>query len=153
MENQINNIIMKQGVIIAVDFDGTIVTHEYPRIGTLIPGAKETIQCLQENGYKEFLYTMRSHRLDHGQDHLDEAVRFLYENNIDLDGTNYSPEQFSDSPKQYAHVYIDDSALGCPLYRFKGSWAANWRIIANQLYNKHMLTDDQLTYIANHCSY
>lgn len=153
MEKQINNTIMRQGVIIAVDFDGTIVTHEYPRIGTLIPGAKETIQCLQENGYKVFLYTMRSHRLDHDQDHLDEAVRFLYENGIDLDGTNYSPEQFSDSPKQYAHVYIDDSALGCPLYRFKGSWAADWCMIAEQFYNKHMLTDDQLTYIAGHCSY
>lgn len=54
MEKRINNIKMKEGIIVAVDFDGTIVTHDYPRIGTLIPGAKETIKCLQDNGYKVF---------------------------------------------------------------------------------------------------
>ena len=147
-----NNIKMKDGIIVAVDFDGTIVTHDYPRIGTLIPGAKETIKCLQDNGYKVFLYTMRSHRLDNGQDHLDDAIKFLYDNGIALDGINYSPEHFSDSPKQYAHVYIDDSALGCPLYRFKNSWAADWHTIANYLYYKNMLTEDQLKYISRHCS-
>ena len=31
---------------IAVDFDGTIVTHEYPKIGTELPFATETLKML-----------------------------------------------------------------------------------------------------------
>ena len=31
-------------MIIAVDFDGTIVTHEYPKIGKEIPFAAERVQ-------------------------------------------------------------------------------------------------------------
>ena len=31
---------------IAVDFDGTIVTHEYPKIGTELPFATETLKNL-----------------------------------------------------------------------------------------------------------
>ncbi|HQA87122.1 MAG TPA: DEAD/DEAH box helicase family protein, partial [Bacteroidales bacterium] len=35
-------------MIIAVDFDGTIVTHEYPKIGKEIPFAIETLKRLQD---------------------------------------------------------------------------------------------------------
>ena len=31
---------------IAIDFDGTIVTHEFPKIGRLLPGVVETIKAL-----------------------------------------------------------------------------------------------------------
>ena len=34
-------------MIIAVDFDGTIVEHEYPRIGAEIPFAIDTLKRLQ----------------------------------------------------------------------------------------------------------
>ena len=33
---------------IAVDFDGTIVEHRYPRIGEEIPFAVETLKLLQQ---------------------------------------------------------------------------------------------------------
>ena len=59
-------------MIIAVDFDGTIVTHEYPRIGRdidAVPVLKELI----ENGHKIILYTMRS------KEHLEEAMQNLDE--------------------------------------------------------------------------
>ena len=36
-------------MIIAIDFDGTIVTHEYPEIGRPIKGAIETIKAIIEN--------------------------------------------------------------------------------------------------------
>lgn len=114
--------------ILAVDFDGTLVTHEYPRIGTPLPFAFETLRALKQNGIRLMLWTMRGHpdlnRFPHldlhtgkyiPQDTLQEAVDFCKEKGVEFDGINFSPEQFSTSNKQYAHCYIDDTALGCPL--------------------------------------
>ncbi len=36
-------------MIIAVDFDGTIVTHEYPKIGKEIPFAIDTLKRIQND--------------------------------------------------------------------------------------------------------
>ena len=40
--------IIKKIMTIAVDFDGTIVTHEYPKIGRDIPFAIATLKRLQK---------------------------------------------------------------------------------------------------------
>lgn len=98
-------------MIIAIDFDGTIVTHMYPKIGQPIDGAIETIKILQNAGHKIILYTMRS-----GQP-LNEAIQYLVDNDIHLWSVNKNPEQikWTQSPKVYAPLYIDDAALGCPL--------------------------------------
>jgi hydroxymethylpyrimidine pyrophosphatase-like HAD family hydrolase len=97
--------------IIAVDFDGTIVTHEYPNIGTPVPFALETLISLVERGHKIILYTMRSNS------YLMDAVAYLQQNGVDLYGVNFNPDQktWTNSPKIYAHYYIDDAAVGCPL--------------------------------------
>ena len=50
-------------MIIAVDFDGTCVTHEFPRVGAEI-GAAEVLKELTDKGHKIILFTMRSHQLD-----------------------------------------------------------------------------------------
>ena len=50
-------------MIIAVDFDGTCVTHEFPRVGKEI-GAAEVLKELTDKGHKIILFTMRSHQLD-----------------------------------------------------------------------------------------
>jgi hydroxymethylpyrimidine pyrophosphatase-like HAD family hydrolase len=98
------------GKIFCVDFDGTCVTDEYPKVGKDV-GAVELLQQLVDDGNKIILYTMR-----HGKE-LDEAVDWFNENDIDLWGINENPEQYtwSESPKIYAHFYIDDHAVGCPL--------------------------------------
>ena len=95
---------------IAVDFDGTCVTHEYPNIGKDI-GAVPVLKKLTANGHKLILNTMRS------GDDLSDAVKWFEENEISLYGINNNPSQkfWTDSPKVYAHLYIDDAALGCPL--------------------------------------
>ena len=95
---------------IAIDFDGTCVTHDYPRIGKDI-NAIDVLKKLVVNGHKLILNTMRSGK------ELDEAVNWFKENNIELFGINENPTQkrWTDSPKVYAHMYIDDAALGCPL--------------------------------------
>ena len=97
-------------LIIAVDFDGTCVTHEYPKIGRYI-GAQPVLKRLVEAGAKLILWTMRSDR------HLQEAVQWFSDNEIPLFGIQGNPEQstWTSSPKAYAKVYIDDAALGCPL--------------------------------------
>lgn len=94
---------------IAIDFDGTVVTHEYPAIGSDI-GAIPWLQTFINRGAKLILNTMRCDR------HLVEAVQFFTDNNILLFGVNRNPDQdWTTSPKVYAHLYIDDAAFGCPL--------------------------------------
>ena len=102
---------------IAVDFDGTVVTHEYPKVGKDV-GAVPVLKKIIENGHKIVLNTMRSHKLTSaGKDTLKEAEEWFKKNGIELYGVNENPEQksWTDSPKPYANLYIDDSALGCPL--------------------------------------
>ena len=43
---------------IAVDFDGTCVTHAYPDVGKNI-GAEIVLKKLSDKGHKIILYTMR----------------------------------------------------------------------------------------------
>lgn len=95
---------------IAIDFDGTCVTHDYPRIGKDI-NAVNVLKKLVANGHKLILNTMRSGK------ELKEAINWFKENDIELYGANENPTQkrWTKSPKVYAHLYIDDAAIGCPL--------------------------------------
>ena len=95
---------------IAIDFDGTCVTHDYPRIGKEI-GATKVLKRLVEAGHKLILNTMRSDK------ELQDAVNWFKKNGIELYGVNENPTQkrWTNSPKVYAHMYIDDAAFGCPL--------------------------------------
>ena len=128
---------MQKRFIIAVDFDGTIVTHKYPDIGELVPYAKQVINKLVNNGHKVFLWTMRCHKKD--RDVLGEASQFLKDNNIKIELLNKSPVQFSDSPKQYANIYIDDAAIGIPLIEYKRNMVVDWLAVFNMLVNEGVL--------------
>ena len=46
-------------MIIAIDFDGTCVTHEYPNVGKDV-NAVPVLKELVENGHQLVLFTMRS---------------------------------------------------------------------------------------------
>lgn len=110
-------------MIIAIDFDGTCVTHAYPDIGDDI-GAVPVIKHLVNIGHHIILFTMRS-----GIE-LTEAVKWFEDNNIPLFGINTNPEQhhWTASPKAYAHLYIDDAALGVPLiYPYGGRAYVDWK--------------------------
>jgi predicted mannosyl-3-phosphoglycerate phosphatase (HAD superfamily) len=74
--------------VIAVDFDGTCVTHEYPHIGKDI-GAVPVLKSFVEAGHRLILYTMRSGK------ELDEAVDWFKRNGIPLSGVNENPSQKS----------------------------------------------------------
>ena len=63
---------------IAVDFDGTIVTHEYPKIGTEIPFAIETLKMLIRDHHRLILWSVREGQL------LQEAVDWCKERGVEL---------------------------------------------------------------------
>lgn len=96
-------------MIIAVDFDGTIVEHRYPRIGKERPFAIATLKMLQRDGHHLILWTVREGEL------LDEAVDYCRSKglefhavnaNIGEDSTNHCHRKIS------ADLFIDDRNLG-----------------------------------------
>ena len=111
---------------ICIDFDGTCVTHEFPKVGKDI-GAVPVLKKLVEAGHKLILFTMRSDieevtSNDYGihkqaGEYLTDAVNWFIDNHIPLHGVNVNPTQhtWTKSPKAYGQLYIDDAALGCPL--------------------------------------
>ena len=104
---------------IALDFDGTCVTHEFPKVGKDI-GAVPVLKDLVDKGHKLILHTMRAKGND-GIDYLQPAVKWFEDNGIPLFGVNHNPTQdrWTTSLKAFAHIYIDDAALGCPLITSK----------------------------------
>lgn len=100
-----------KSLYIGIDFDGTVVTHAYPEIGRPLEGAIETLIKLQEAGHKLILYTMRS------GERLAQAVEYLEENGVQLYAVNDNPTQkhWTESPKIFCNLVIDDNTLGCPL--------------------------------------
>lgn len=103
---------MKRNKVIAVDFDGTVVRHEYPEIGEEVPHAVKVLRKLNEEGVKIIVWTMRC------GEYLDvHAKEWFEKRDIEVWAYNQNPEQSSwtQSPKCYAQAYIDDAAIGCPL--------------------------------------
>lgn len=125
----------KVSLIIAIDFDGTCVEHDYPAVGLDVEGAVDTLRALHKAGHRLILYTMRSGAK------LDAALRWFKERKIELWAVNENPEQreWTDSPKVFAQYYIDDSALGCPILFIDGVRrpVVNWQKVREILeYNR-----------------
>lgn len=96
---------------IAVDFDGTIVEHEYPKIGKPIPFAIDVLKKLQyEDHHMLILWTVREGTL------LDEAVEYCKNKGLEFYAVNKNfPEETLEpgiSRKIVADIYIDDRNLG-----------------------------------------
>ncbi len=97
-------------MIIAIDFDGTIVEHKYPKVGREIIFATQTLKMLQAKGHRLILWTYRA------GDKLDEAVDFCSSRGVEFYAINknYPEEVFDDSisRKIKADMYIDDMNYG-----------------------------------------
>lgn len=110
------------GIKIAVDFDGTIVEHEYPAIGKEKLFAFQTLRELEKLGARLILWTFRAGK------ELDEAVEYCRKNGIEFYAVNknYPEEIFDDtvSRKIDADIYIDDKNVG----GFPG-WSEVWQIL------------------------
>ena len=100
----------KSKLVIAVDFDGTVVEHRYPEIGVVIPGAFEVLHELQEKGHKLILWTVRD-----GID-LQAAIDFCLDHGIMFYAANESHpnEEFNKyiSRKIDCDIFIDDRNVG-----------------------------------------
>ena len=106
----------EQKLVIAIDFDGTCVEHDYPAVGMDVEGATSVLRDLVAKGHRLVLFTMRS------GEKLEAALKWFKDRKITLWAVNRNPEQeeWTESPKVYADIYIDDSALGCPIMFIDG---------------------------------
>jgi hypothetical protein len=104
-------------MIVCIDYDNTLVECDFPRAGTEMPGAMETIRKIQEAGHFIILWTCRE------GEPLQTALSFLKERGFVPDAVNrHDPaavEAYLDkypgmklSRKVYAHMYIDDLNFG-----------------------------------------
>lgn len=109
-------------MILAIDFDGTIVEHRYPAIGRIRPFAFETLKALQAKHHQLILWSHRSGK------ELQEAVEFCRSHGLEFYAVNKNyPEETwneNDSRKILADIYIDDRNLGGI-----GSWGEIYNII------------------------
>jgi len=109
-------------MIIAIDFDGTIVEHKYPSIGRIRPFAFETLKALQSKKHQLILWSHRS------AGELEAAVTFCREQGLEFYAVNKNcPEEewnANDSRKILADIYIDDRNLGGIL-----SWGEIYKLI------------------------
>jgi hypothetical protein len=104
-------------MIVCIDYDDTIAVCDFPRAGTEIPGAIETIRKIQEAGHYFILWTCRE------GEPLQAALDFLRDRGVVPDAVNdHSPHAVEEfvakhpnmklSRKIYAHMYIDDKSFG-----------------------------------------
>jgi hydroxymethylpyrimidine pyrophosphatase-like HAD family hydrolase len=100
---------MEDFMIIAIDFDGTIVEHDYPRIGKIRENARVSINMLKALGNTVIIWTCRYKKRD-----LYNMISWLQENNISYDyvNCNHPGIDFYPEPKIYADIYIDDRQVG-----------------------------------------
>lgn len=126
-------------MIIAVDFDGTIVEHRYPEIGKERPFATATLKKLIEDGHKLILWSVREGQL------LDEAVEWCRQRGIVFYAVNQDydedkPESNRNfSRKLKAHLFIDDRNVGgLP------DWGTIYTLISRRVSYEQLLLEGEL---------
>lgn len=121
-------------MIIAVDFDGTIVEHRYPEIGQEIPFAIDTLKMLQKEGHRLILWSVREGKL------LDEAVEFCRERGLEFYSVNSNYTEEKDNHEHFsrklkADMFIDDRNIGgLP------DWGSIYRIIRYRINVANLVT-------------
>jgi len=99
-------------MIIAVDFDGTIVEHKYPKIGSEIPFATDTLKMLINDGHQLILWTVREGEL------LQEAIDWCKKRGVEFWAVNKDyPEEEKEKNNNFSRklkvaMFIDDRNLG-----------------------------------------
>lgn len=100
---------------IYLDFDGTLVEHEYPKIGRENFGGMRVVKRLQDAGNRIILNTYRAD-LGEGLAEAIDWVNFHREVEMTLDGVTdkkIHPEWKPETAATY--LFIDDQATGIPL--------------------------------------
>src|SRR5690606_2971968 len=117
-------------LVIAVDFDGTIVEDAYPKIGKPKLFAFETLKRLQNDAHRLILWTYRS------DIRLEEAVDFCKKNGLEFYAVNKSfpAERFdyTDIRKIRDEWFIDERDI-----RGFYGWGKSYQVLPNPKYNPH----------------
>jgi hypothetical protein len=109
-----DKIYQPEHVVLAVDFDGTVCTVDYPEIGRERMGAKETINKLYDEGYMIIINTCRTDAGVHkaatmAQDFL--KLRGIKYHHFNVNAPHILELYGCDTRKISADVYIDDKCL------------------------------------------
>lgn len=126
-------------MIIAVDFDGTIVEDRYPEIGREKPFAVETLKMLVEQRHRIILWTVRQ------GESLDAALAWCKERGLEFYAANKNyPEEQTGNPdisrKLNADLFIDDRNLGgLP------DWGTIYKIITEKRSYYSVIRDELLS--------
>lgn len=123
---------------IAIDFDGTIVEHRYPKIGNEIPFATDTLKMLIKDRHRLILWTVREGKL------LDEAVEWCRERGVEFYAINRDYQEDAAhhgfSRKVKADLFIDDRNLGgLP------DWGDIYRMVQEKLTYEELYRDTDKT--------
>ncbi len=114
-------------MIIAVDFDGTLHTGEWPSIGEPMPWAVDTMRRLKADGHYLIIWSCREGR------EQTAMINWLLAHGFPFDRINdHHPDSIAkyggDARKVFSDLYIDDKQLGgLP------DWAEIYRTINNHL--------------------
>ena len=129
---------------IAVDFDGTIVTHKYPEIGEEIPFAIDTLKMLIQDRHKLILWSVREGKL------LEEAVQYCRERGVEFYAVNRDyPEETMENNEHFSRklkvdLFIDDRNVGgLP------DWGTIYRMIKHHKTWNQMLEEAEMGEIPN----
>lgn len=121
---------------IAVDFDGTIVTDEYPQIGKELPFAIETLKAMIKDRHRLVLWTVRE-----GQ-YLDDAVKWCQDRGVEFYAVNRDyPEEEAEKNNHFSRklkvdMWIDDRNIGgLP------DWGTIYRMVKEQLTWKDIIRE------------
>lgn len=106
--NTDNNMVLPY--MIAVDFDGTLVTDEYPKIGKIKEETWVKVEKARAKGAKIILWTCRNGKA------LEDAVEFCRDHGLEFDSVNENIKEVQkmfggDTRKVYANEYWDDRAV------------------------------------------
>jgi len=118
-------------MIIAIDFDGTLHTGQWPAIGLPAPDAAKVMRMLKGDGHYLIIWTCRE------GERQTEAINWLLENGIPFDRINDHLPKTTEiygysARKVYAHLYIDDKQVGglppwYEIYDYANELDAKWK--------------------------
>ena len=144
-------------MVIAVDFDGTIVENRCPEIGEERPFAIETLKMLIADRHRLVLWSCREGVL------LEQALQWCRERGVEFYAANrdYPEETTENNPhfsrKLKADLFIDDRNIGGlpdwgTIYRMV-SHGKKWRHLIDEAYSGAMDYGDPSTHTSKHRSH
>ena len=108
----------RKKLVIAVDFNGTCVTYNYPESMGEDIGAVPVLKRLIKAGHQLVLMTGIEREGDFEapivKERWEDVLKWIEDNGLTFVGINHNPEEKFRSRKLTADIYIDDHCLGIP---------------------------------------